>query len=105
LQPEILLLDELFGALDAITRRRLNAKLERVWREERVTTVLVTHAVDEAVFLADTVHVMTSRPGRLCIRRAIDLVRPRSRDVQTGSRFHSLVDELTRSIDEGYADV
>jgi NitT/TauT family transport system ATP-binding protein len=104
LRPEILLLDEPFGALDAITRRRLNDELERIWGEERVTAVLVTHAVDEAVRLADTVHVMTSRPGRLRTRRAIDLPRPRSRDVQSGARFHGLVDELTRSLDEGYLD-
>ncbi len=100
LDPDVLLLDEPFGALDAVTRRRLNLELQRVWSARAITTLLVTHSVEEAVFLADRVHVMTPRPGR--IRRTVEIpfARPRERALLAERAFHALVDALTADLDD-----
>ena len=77
--PAILLMDEPFGALDAQTRNQMQKELLRIWQETKKTIIFVTHSVDEAVFLADRIVVMTTRPGRIKNIYSIDLPRPRDR--------------------------
>ncbi len=100
LDPDVLLLDEPFGALDAVTRRRLNLELGAVWAEQRTTTVLVTHDVAEAVLLADRVVVMTGRPGSLAHVELIPAPRPRGEDFTRSHAFHEVVDRLVSLLDD-----
>ncbi len=94
LRPRILLLDEPFGALDAVTRRQLNIELQRIWWTQRITTILVTHSIDEAVFLADRVIVMSPRPGRINDIIDVNLPRPRNLAIMNTAPFGVLTDAI-----------
>jgi NitT/TauT family transport system ATP-binding protein len=95
LDPRLLLLDEPFGALDAVTRRSMNVELQRIWTASKLTTILVTHSVDEAIFLADRVVVLSGRPGRIAEIIDVSFTRPRTSQCTRSEEFHKLVDRLT----------
>ena len=97
-QPSILLLDEPFGALDALTRSRLQQELQNIWQREKITMILVTHDVDEAVFLGDRVVVMQPRPGRIKKIFPIDVAHPRDR---SDPALKTLTEEVRAQILEG----
>ena len=97
-RPRLLMLDEPFGALDAFTREELWCVLRDLWEAQRFTVVLVTHDLREAAFLADTVYVMSRRPGRIIERREIDLPRPRELAVTYEKPFIDLVQQLRNLI-------
>jgi len=87
--PKILLLDEPLGALDAFTRMRMQDEVLRVWQTHRTTMLLVTHDIDEAIYMSDRIMIMTARPGRIERTISVDLARPRQRDSEEFLRLRS----------------
>lgn len=98
LDPDVLLMDEPFGALDEITRDRMGLELLRIWMRYRKTVVFVTHSLAEAVFLSDRVVLMTPRPGRIHRVLDVDLPRPRDFDIRLTDAFLDMVNELNRDL-------
>jgi NitT/TauT family transport system ATP-binding protein len=101
LDPDVLLMDEPFSALDALTRDEMSIELQRIWSLHGKTVVFVTHSIREAVFLSDRVVVMGISPGRVTQEFRIDLDRPRTAQVETVSRFNVLIHEIRESIARG----
>jgi NitT/TauT family transport system ATP-binding protein len=97
-EPEILMLDEPFGALDAFTREELWCALRDIQQDRKVTVMLVTHDLREAVFLADTVYVMSNRPGKIVKKCEISLPRPRDLEVTYTQKFQDVVHDLRSMI-------
>ena len=99
--PSLLLMDEPFGALDAMTREEMSLELLRIWEERRKTILFVTHSIPEAILLADRVVVMSPRPGRIVRLIAVDLPRPRTMDMEFDARFKAHSDEVRSLIFSG----
>lgn len=99
--PELLLMDEPFGALDAMTRDDLNLELARLWQETRKTVVFITHGIQEAVFLSDRVAMMARSPGRIVDIFEIDLPRPRTLEMRDSPEFAAIVHRIR----ERFADI
>lgn len=93
-EPTVLFMDEPFGALDQILRRQMNVELQRVWQETGSTALLVTHGIDEAIFLADRVAVMHANPGRIVEIIDVPFARPRQPDLFSDPTFHALTDRI-----------
>ena len=102
--PALLLMDEPFGALDEMTRERLNGELLRIWEASGSTIVFVTHSISEAVFLSKRVVVMSPRPGRIAAIVDVDLPQPRNADTREEPRFFELVTEVRDRLREGGLD-
>jgi NitT/TauT family transport system ATP-binding protein len=98
--PEVLLMDEPFGALDALTRQIMQEMLTELWQRYRKTVLFVTHDIDEAIFLGDVIYVMTNRPGRIRTTLIVDLPRPRTFDMVGGQRFAELRNQVVGIIHE-----
>lgn len=97
--PKLLLMDEPFGALDAITRERMNLELLRIWQEAKKTILFVTHGINEAVFLSDRIIVLSARPSRMVQALDVDLPRPRTLEVRASPEFGKYALEIYRSLE------
>ncbi|MGE5124281.1 MAG: ABC transporter ATP-binding protein, partial [Acidobacteriaceae bacterium] len=98
-EPDVLLLDEPFGSLDALTRERMGFELTRIWQARRKTVIMVTHSIGEALFLADRVLVLSPRPGRLRLDLPVDLPRPRVEDIRYTAMFSELARQVRSAIE------
>jgi NitT/TauT family transport system ATP-binding protein len=97
--PDLLLLDEPFGSLDALTRERMWMELSRIWQMRQKTVVMVTHSINESLFLADRVLVLTQRPGKVKLDLTVDLPRPRNDDIRYTPHFGRLARKLREAIE------
>ncbi|MFH1183866.1 MAG: ABC transporter ATP-binding protein [Chloroflexota bacterium] len=97
--PDLLLLDEPFGSLDALTRERMGLELSRIWQKRRKTVVMVTHSITESLFLADRVLVLTQRPGTVKLDLKVDLPRPRTEEVRFTAHFGRLARKLKQALE------
>jgi NitT/TauT family transport system ATP-binding protein len=98
-EPDLLLLDEPFGSLDALTRERMGNELTRIWQARRKTVIMVTHSISESLFLADRVLVLTQRPGQLRLDLRVDLPRPRQEDIRYTVEFSALARQVRAAIE------
>ena len=103
MNPRVLLMDEPFGALDAQTRLSMQELLLGIWETHRKTVLFITHDIDEAILLADTVYVMSARPGTIAVKIPIELPRPRGIDLLTDDRFNALRRQIMGHIRSGAA--
>jgi len=97
--PDLLLLDEPFGSLDALTRERMWTELSRIWQARQKTVIMVTHSINESLFLADRVLVLTQRPGKVKLDLDVDLPRPRKDDIRYTPHFGKLARKLRETIE------
>lgn len=98
-EPDLLLMDEPFGSLDALNRERMGSELTRIWQARRKTVIMVTHSISESLFLADRVLVLSPRPGRLCLDLPVNLPRPRVEDVRYTPEFSALARQVRLAIE------
>jgi NitT/TauT family transport system ATP-binding protein len=96
--PDLLLLDEPFGSLDALTREKMGSELLELWQNQRTTVLMVTHSISEAILLGDRVLVFSPRPGQVTLDLPIDLPRPRSEDTRYTQKFNSFARQLKQAI-------
>ena len=101
--PDLLLLDEPFGALDALTRERMGAELLNLWQARRKTVIMVTHSISEALLLSDRVLVLSQRPGRVCLDLDVEFPRPRDEEMRYTEPFGKLARELKAAIGESWS--
>jgi NitT/TauT family transport system ATP-binding protein len=97
--PDLLLLDEPFASLDALTRERMWGELSNIWQATQKTIIMVTHSINESLFLADRVFVLTQRPGKIKLDVEVDLPRPRKDDIRYTSHFGKLAKKLREAIE------
>jgi NitT/TauT family transport system ATP-binding protein len=97
--PPLLLMDEPFGALDALTREQMHLELQEIWMESGKTVLFVTHSIPESVFLSDRIVVLSSRPGRICEIVPVDLPRPREIGIDEDPRFSRLVNHIRKLLE------
>ncbi len=98
-EPDVLLLDEPFGSLDALTRERMGSELTRIWQARRKTVIMVTHSISESLFLADRVLVLSPRPGHLRLDQPVDLPRPRMEEIRYTPAFSELARHVRSAIE------